>query len=196
MADHEDQNEAVLDNELPELDTLPEGNELPDIGLDNLNENEGGLPDLGDDLPDLAGEMSLGEEPVIDASAVEATAPDAPLEADLSDLRSPVNPTSFPSANSPGSNTVSGDGVMAFKKIQGIKVRVQVMLGETRLTVSQLANLKKGEFIQLDTKVGEPVDILANGSLIARGEIAVEDEETPRFGITLTEIVDSSVLSN
>jgi flagellar motor switch protein FliN/FliY len=90
----------------------------------------------------------------------------------------------------------SGDSILAFKKIQGIKVRVQVMLGETKLSVSQLAGLKKGDFVQLDTKVGETVNIFANGALIARGEIAVEDEEAPRFGITLTEIVDSSIASS
>ena len=86
-----------------------------------------------------------------------------------------------------------GANVMALRKIQNIKVNVQAVLGSVSLSVSQLANLKKGEFLQLDTKIGDTIDILANGQLIAKGEIAVVEGEHPKFGITLTEIIDTNL---
>jgi len=182
-----------IDSELPDL-----GGELPDLGAD--------LPDLDVDTPDIDAGDALSELPDLDSPPMEELDADK-SDVDLSALRTPVtaetinrgaesNPVKQEVASLQSAMSGGGDSAIAFKKIQGIKVRVQVMLGETRLSVSQLTNLKKGEFIQLDTKIGEPVNILANGSLIARGEIAVEDDDAPRFGITLTEIIDSSVLSN
>ena len=73
--------------------------------------------------------------------------------------------------------------------IRNIKVAVQVILGGFSMSVAQLANLKPSELVSLDTKIGESLDILANGQLIARGEIVVIEEESPKFGITLTEII-------
>lgn len=89
------------------------------------------------------------------------------------------------------SRTVSnGASAMSINKIQKIKVRVQAMLGGISMTVAELANLKQGDLIALDTKIGEAIDIMANGQVIARGEIVVVDEATPKFGITLTEVVE------
>ena len=85
----------------------------------------------------------------------------------------------------------AGANAMSIKKIQNIKVHVQAVLGGISLSVSELASLKQGEFIPLDTKIGDPIDILANGHLIAKGEIVVLEEDKPRFGITLTEIIDT-----
>lgn len=73
--------------------------------------------------------------------------------------------------------------------IKNIKVAVQVILGGFSMSVAQLSNLKPSELVSLDTKIGESLDILANGQLIARGEIVVIEEESPKFGITLTEII-------
>ena len=91
--------------------------------------------------------------------------------------------------------TPLGGNVMSIKQIQGIKVNVQVILGSVTLSVSKLASLKKGELIELDSALGDPVDILANGHLIARGEIVVVEENDSRFGITLSEIVESEIVA-
>ena len=87
--------------------------------------------------------------------------------------------------------TVTGANVIGIQKIQNIKVRVQAVLGGISLSVSELANLKQGELLSLDTHVGDGIDILANGQLVARGEIVVVEGPKPRFGITLTEIVEA-----
>jgi len=78
--------------------------------------------------------------------------------------------------------------IIAMQTIANIKVHVQAILGGIQMSVSQLANLQQGEVISLDSRIGEVIDIIANGQLIARGEIVVIEEGVPRFGITLTEI--------
>ena len=47
----------------------------------------------------------------------------------------------------------------------------------------------RGSIISLDQRVGDPVDIVVNGKVVARGEIVVVDEASQRFGVSLLEIV-------
>lgn len=67
-----------------------------------------------------------------------------------------------------------------------VPVRVQAVLGHSRIPIGELLRLKVGMVIELDRKVGEPVDIFVNDRLIARGEVVLIDDS---LGITLTEIV-------
>ncbi len=60
------------------------------------------------------------------------------------------------------------------------------MLGKTTMPVSQLLRLGRGAVVELDRKVGEPVEIYVNNRLVARGEVLVVDDH---LGITMTEIV-------
>jgi flagellar motor switch protein FliN/FliY len=60
------------------------------------------------------------------------------------------------------------------------------------MPVSSLMKLGRGAVVSLDQKVGDPVNIVVNGRTIARGEVVVVDEETARYGVSLTEIVASS----
>jgi flagellar motor switch protein FliN/FliY len=69
-----------------------------------------------------------------------------------------------------------------------IPVSVQVVLGSATMPVSGLVKLGRGAVIPLDRRVGEPVDVVVNGRVIARGEVVVMDEGTSRFGISLTEV--------
>jgi flagellar motor switch protein FliN/FliY len=72
-----------------------------------------------------------------------------------------------------------------------IPVIVQVVLGSTSMPVSNLLKLGRGAVIPLDHRVGEPVDVVVNGRIVARGEVVVVEEDNSRFGVTLTEIVGS-----
>jgi len=72
-----------------------------------------------------------------------------------------------------------------------IPVVVQVVLGSTSMPVSNLLKLGRGAVIPLDHRVGEPVDVVVNGRIVARGEVVVVEEDNSRFGVTLTEIVGS-----
>jgi flagellar motor switch protein FliN/FliY len=76
--------------------------------------------------------------------------------------------------------------------IMRIPVTVKVVLGSATMPVANLTKLGRGAIIALDRRVGEPVEVVVNGRVIARGEVVVVDEATSRFGISLTEIVGPS----
>ena len=70
-----------------------------------------------------------------------------------------------------------------------IPVSVKVVLGSATMPVADLFKLGRGAIVPLDRRVGEPVDIVVNGHVIARGEVVVLNEGGSRFGISLTEVV-------
>lgn len=67
-----------------------------------------------------------------------------------------------------------------------IPLQVTVELGRTRRTVQEILALSSGSIIELDKLAGEPVDILINSKLIAKGEVVVIDEN---FGVRVTDII-------
>lgn len=70
--------------------------------------------------------------------------------------------------------------------LAGLQMNVSVELGRTELTVAEVLGLGPGSVIELDRLAGEPVDILVNERLIARGEVVVVDEN---FGVRVVEVV-------
>jgi flagellar motor switch protein FliN/FliY len=72
--------------------------------------------------------------------------------------------------------------------IAGLPVMMKVVLGSAKMPVATLAKLTKGSVVKLDKMVGDPVDILVNGRLIARGEVVVLNEASSRFGVVLTQV--------
>ena len=70
--------------------------------------------------------------------------------------------------------------------LHDVAMEVTVELGRTRMTVRDLLGLSPGSLIELDRAAGSPADLLVHGTLLARGEIVVIDEE---FGLRITEIV-------
>jgi flagellar motor switch protein FliN/FliY len=70
-----------------------------------------------------------------------------------------------------------------------IPVLMQVVLGSATMPVSNLMKLGRGAIVPLDHRVGEPVDVVVNGRVIARGEVVVVEDDNSRFGVSLTEIV-------
>src|SRR5437868_3079679 len=73
-----------------------------------------------------------------------------------------------------------------------IPVSVQVVLGSATMPVANLMKLGRGAVIPLDHRVGEPVDVVDNGRVVARGEMVVDEDDSSRFGVSLTEPVGSS----
>jgi flagellar motor switch protein FliN/FliY len=70
-----------------------------------------------------------------------------------------------------------------------IPLQVTVELGRTRRSVKEILELSAGSIIELDKLAGEPVDILVNNRLIAKGEVVVIDEN---FGVRVTDIISQS----
>ncbi len=67
-----------------------------------------------------------------------------------------------------------------------IPVKVTTVLGKASIQVSKLMTLNRGTILELDRKVGEPIDIYVNNRLVARGELVVVDE---LLGVTVTEVI-------
>lgn len=80
----------------------------------------------------------------------------------------------------------AGDGNITLDAVSDIPVNVSVVLGKTTMQVNQLLKLGRGAVIELERKVGEPIDIYVNNRLVARGEVVVVED---RIGVTMTEII-------
>jgi flagellar motor switch protein FliN/FliY len=70
--------------------------------------------------------------------------------------------------------------------IMDVYMEMTVELGRTRKLIKEILGMGEGTIIELDKLAGEPVDILVNHKLIAKGEVVVIDEN---FGVRVTEIV-------
>ena len=73
--------------------------------------------------------------------------------------------------------------------ILDIPLRVAVELGRTKMVVNELLNLGQGSVIELSKLAGEPMEVLVNDKLVARGEAVVVNE---KFGVRLTDIISPS----
>jgi flagellar motor switch protein FliN len=78
------------------------------------------------------------------------------------------------------------DSNISLDAVSDIPVQVSVVLGKTTMQVNQLLKLGRGAVVELDKKVGEPIDIYVNNRLVARGEVVVVED---RIGVTMTEII-------
>lgn len=114
-------------------------------------------------------------------------APDFDMGTDLAfdDLPDPPGMPPLRSAFAP---EMDEDGVPSLEAVYDVPVRVQAVLGRARMPISELVSMHPGHVFELDRRVGEPIDILVNDRIIARGEIVMIDG---LLGVTLTEIVKS-----
>lgn len=83
----------------------------------------------------------------------------------------------------------AADGKPNLDVIMSIPVDVQVVLGATRMPVASLMKLGRGAVVTLEKEIGDPVDIVVNGRVIARGEVIVLEDDPSRFGVSLTEVI-------
>ena len=95
----------------------------------------------------------------------------------------PVQPAQFtPLATGPVQVNQANIGL-----ILDVPLQVTVELGRTHKSIKEILDLTNGSIVELDKLAGEPVDILVNGKLLAKGEVVVIDEN---FGVRITDIVD------
>jgi flagellar motor switch protein FliN/FliY len=71
------------------------------------------------------------------------------------------------------------------ERLTDVTVEVSVEIGRTRMTMGEALALGPGSIVGLHRMAGEPVDLLVNGRVIARGEVVVIDEE---FGLRVTDV--------
>ncbi|MGH9103580.1 MAG: flagellar motor switch protein FliN, partial [Acidimicrobiales bacterium] len=99
---------------------------------------------------------------------------------------SPLTPAAR--VTSPGPRVRLGSSHDALRLLHGVEMDLTVELGRARLPVRELLGLVPGSVVELDRQAGAPVDILVNGTLLAKGEVVVVDDE---FGVRITEIVQT-----
>lgn len=74
--------------------------------------------------------------------------------------------------------------------LMDINLEIVVELGRTKKKINEILELSQGSIIELDRVSGEPVDLLINGKVVAKGEVVVIDEY---FGIRITEIINKTI---
>lgn len=83
-------------------------------------------------------------------------------------------------------DAASGNPAANLDLILDIPVTLSLELGHAAISIRQLLSLAPGAVVELDRLVGEPLDVLANGTLIAHGEVVVVGD---KFGIRLTDVI-------
>lgn len=123
------------------------------------------------------------EEPQDGPPAADAPpAAAAPVVGAASHPSAAVRPVVF----SPLPTAVPSAGVSSIDLLLDVPLQVTAELGRTSLSVRDVLGMGAGSVVELDRLAGEPVDLLVNNLLIARGEVVVIDES---FGVRVTEIV-------
>jgi len=78
------------------------------------------------------------------------------------------------------------DGVLSIGVLRHVPLEVAAELGRAKVTMEEILQYGPGSIIELDRTAGSPVDVVVNGSMVARGEVVVIGEE---YGVRVTEIL-------
>jgi flagellar motor switch protein FliN/FliY len=119
----------------------------------------------------------------------EATQEAAPAETSTDNVQKNESKTEAdPKANvaKQGSAAVNN-----LRVLENIEVKLTVEVGNTEIKIKDLLRLNEGSVVELERLAGEPLDILANGTRIAKGEVVMVGE---KFGIRFTEVADPEEL--
>ena len=103
-----------------------------------------------------------------------------PLLPDIADVSTEMS--DLPGVQPGGAAKTAAD----LEHVFDVPVTVSAVLGRTRLEIASLVALGPGAILELDRRVGEPIDVFVNNRLVARGEVVLIDD---KLGVTMTEIV-------
>ena len=98
-----------------------------------------------------------------------------------------AEPAAAPNAAGGAANAPPKVTAENLRVLENVEVQMTVEVGNTEIKIRDLLRLNEGAVIELDRLAGDPLDILVNGTMIAKGEIVMVGE---RFGVRFTEIVD------
>ena len=156
-----------------------------------------GAPTIAPDVsvPLLVDGAVVGAVLLFLAPATEAAAPAEPAPAEPEAAAAPAAPApaaapappapaAAPAQTAPAFNPLSTPKQM--DALAGVQMEVTIEVGRTSLPIGQLLQLQPGQIVELDREVGSPLDMFINGTLLARGEIVVVDDQ---FGFRVTSVV-------
>ncbi len=137
--------------------------------------------DMVDQLLNPRGEETSEEPKVDDTAIINKTPSDEVTPSDWADLQQHMHPNT----DVDELDIRDALGNLNVDLIRDIPVRVRAILGKTKMSIENILKLGPGHIMELETIEGDPIDVYANDTLIARGEVVVVDEQ---FGIRITEI--------
>jgi flagellar motor switch protein FliN/FliY len=85
-----------------------------------------------------------------------------------------------------GQDSTKGGALRDMDFILDIPLELSVELGRTTMILNDLLQLGQGSVVELNKLAGEPLEVLVNGRLVARGEVVVVNE---KFGVRITDII-------
>lgn len=171
---------------------------LADAGL---SDKTGSSPDAGSVATDAPTEPAAGAasdrenaDNILSqlnmASKREGPTPSAePAAASAAAIRPSEKPfAAVPAASFPemAGSTMPSGAANDISLLESVNVKVQVLLGQTKLSVEEILKLAEGSVVELNKLAGEPLDILVNDKIVAQGEVLVLNEN---FCIRVTDIV-------
>lgn len=143
-----------------------------------------------DDIKDIDNEKEISEE-----NDIQASEPESISESDIAsaeeedneddDKTVTVQPVQF--ASFEDLDQVQGPPNQNLNILLDVKLQLTVELGKTELPIKKVLELTKGSIVTLNKAAGEPVELYANGKLIAYGEVVVIEDN---FGLRITHITD------
>lgn len=182
------ENDDNLENNQPDL--TPEGDIEPEVvnneeetpePIENFEQNsEMSINDIFADIPP----MPEGYEESMDAGQTYEI-PEETATSSTEDETVTVQPVKFASFDD--AKSASGDASKNLDNLLDIKLQLTVELGRTTLPVKKVLELTRGSIIELDKIAGEPVELYANGKLIAHGEVVVIEDN---FGLRVTSMTE------
>ncbi|MCL6447166.1 MAG: flagellar motor switch phosphatase FliY [Armatimonadetes bacterium] len=135
-----------------------------------------------DDRPEAFGEVPGKES----GYAVREGARPVPEEAAALALEQEETPFAAPVSPVPAAPGLTEAEQRRLELLMDIPLKVSVILGRTRRPIKEVLSLTPGAIVELSSQVNEPVEILVNGTLIARGEVVAVNEN---FGVRITSII-------
>lgn len=165
------------------------GDDLGDLGLDDMDDaGAADADDAGDDMDmDLGGFDEGGDDAADDLAAMLDDAP-ADEGADSGAAEpAPQQPAASPQAHSPAAKAAMAEfSKENIEVLLDVPLQIVVELGRTQMPIQKILELGPGSIVELNRMSGEPINILVNGKLVAKGEVVVVDEN---FGIKIKNII-------
>lgn len=116
------------------------------------------------------------------AAAAMAAASSLAAEEAKAAAAAPASPAATPAATPGG---LDPEQLANLEHLLDVRLPITIRLGSTRMPLEELLALTPGSILELDRREDEPLELLANGQVVGRGEVVVVDE---RFGLRITEI--------
>jgi len=180
-APQESGGEVAVDQDQPadaEAQGNPEADENPDVDAQNASESEESSVD------DLVEQQMLAElEKLESEDKGEASAENTILSSDKGEFNEQdVHIPEYPTFG----KTTSAAEQKNLDLLLDVNLPISIELGRTTMRIKDILNLGPGSVVELKKLAGEPVDLLVNNKIVAKGEVVVVDEN---FGLRITSLL-------